>query len=597
MNDLFPLLKKLLILLSRDPERKAQLQELRGIALRTFVWIALTELAMIGQFYPIKLFFDEYQAGSDRMVLLAIAGAILFLGLVANILHAYMDNHRNTMTWAVWSILWGNGHRHHLRLDTAWHVEHSTGEKDSVLAKNMHRVEVLIDEWLFTVVPGALHAAILCVGMWLLGWQFGVVALGTFVGYAIIVYINEKAISPLREHFRKQLKHIERDGNELIQNWRTVKQFGIEEQQSDEHDNLLSQFRKDEIWRHKTFRTYAKRQDDFLAVGNGFLYAIIVAPFVPFASIGSVALAGSWMQRLYMVARMFNQFQQRMNEGIVAFRELIEILEMQPAVRQAEKPIWKEEWEGAVEFRSVSFSYPAGKQDALQGVSFSLPPNQTVALVGHSGSGKSTIASLLMREYDPDKGAIFIDGVDIREIDYPRYRNEMLGIVTQDVQLFDGSVRENIRVGKADAPGGVEYDAAKKAYADEFIETLAGGYDAQIGEDGIRLSGGQRQRLAIARALLKNPRILILDEATSSLDAISQERVQRAIDEIIAARQSTLFVIAHRFSTIMRADLVVVLDNGKVVEIGTHQDLERQNGIYKCLKDLETKRVLEEDEN
>lgn len=230
-----------------------------------------------------------------------------------------------------------------------------------------------------------------------------------------------------------------------------------------------------------------------------------------------------------------------------------------------------------IRFNQISFRYPQGESWALQGVDLTLPRGQTLALVGSSGAGKSTLADLLPRFYDPSAGAIEIDGVDLKEFDIKTFRRRV-GVVSQDTFLFNASVKDNICYGYPQATDEEVFEAARRANAEEFILQLPRGYDTMIGDRGVLLSGGQRQRLAIARALVQNPEILILDEATSALDTISERLVQQAIDDL--SQNRTTLVIAHRLSTVRKADQIAVLDQGRVVEVGTHRELLARGQHY-----------------
>jgi ATP-binding cassette subfamily B protein len=240
---------------------------------------------------------------------------------------------------------------------------------------------------------------------------------------------------------------------------------------------------------------------------------------------------------------------------------------------------------GRVEFADVHFAYPSRPgTSALHGLSFAVKPGETVAIVGPSGAGKTTIFSLLLRFYDPQQGAVLIDGIDARTTD-PDGLRERMAIVPQDVTIFAASIHENIAFGRPSASRDEVRAAANAAQADEFIARLDNGYDTEVGERGIMLSGGQRQRIAIARAILKNAPVLLLDEATSALDAESETLVQRALDGLMDGR--TTLIIAHRLATVLKADRILVLDQGRVVEEGTHQSLIRHGGIYAKLARLQ----------
>jgi len=249
------------------------------------------------------------------------------------------------------------------------------------------------------------------------------------------------------------------------------------------------------------------------------------------------------------------------------------------------KPLEIERVRGQISLSGVDFKYPGSQQLVLSGIDLRVEPGQTVALVGRSGAGKTTLCNLVARFYDPTAGSIRIDGDDLRNFPVEQYRN-LLGIVEQDVFLFDGTIAENIGYGLRNASFRAIQEAALAANADEFIRDLEHGYNTLIGERGVRLSGGQRQRLAIARALLANPRILILDEATSNLDSESERLIHQSLARLMFGRTS--FVIAHRLSTIVRADQIVVMEHGRILETGAHAELMARSTRYRQMVELQT---------
>ncbi len=279
------------------------------------------------------------------------------------------------------------------------------------------------------------------------------------------------------------------------------------------------------------------------------------------------------------MAGLYSQVQEAMG----AARRVLELMRAEPEPLDDPQAPLLPLIEGHVRFVDVHFSYD-GVEPVLQGIDLEVHPGELVALVGHSGVGKTTMANLLLRFYDPTSGRIEIDGRDIRTVQLRSLRQQ-IGLVPQDIFLFGGTVRENISYGKPAASNEKIAEAAAAAYADEFIADLAQGYSTLIGERGVKLSAGQRQRLAIAQALLKDPRILILDEPTSSLDAESEYRVQAALDRLMRGR--TTFVIAHRLATVQRADRIVVLEGGQIVEQGSHAELMAFGGVYQRLHSLQ----------
>jgi ATP-binding cassette subfamily B protein len=275
-----------------------------------------------------------------------------------------------------------------------------------------------------------------------------------------------------------------------------------------------------------------------------------------------------------------------LSQAAGAAERLSELLATDPDISVPANPVsLPESGSGSVELSSVSFAYPTRPdQSIVRDIDLNITPGETIALVGSSGSGKSTIFNLILRYYDPSSGSVIVDGVDIADAD-PEDVRKRIALVPQDTTIFAMSVSDNIRFGRPDASDAEVKEAARLALADEFIEKLKSGYDTIVGERGITLSGGQRQRIAIARAILKNAPILLLDEATSALDAESEKLVQKALDGLMVGR--TTIVIAHRLATVLKADRIIVMDEGQFVEEGSHDDLVAQGGIYAGLAKLQ----------
>ncbi|TWT98610.1 putative multidrug export ATP-binding/permease protein [Stieleria varia] len=272
--------------------------------------------------------------------------------------------------------------------------------------------------------------------------------------------------------------------------------------------------------------------------------------------------------------------------NLAGLDRVLDVLEAEKELpsRPGAVSVEKELVAGNIEISGLSFAYPGSETQVLHDVTLTIAAGETVALVGRSGAGKTTLTNLIARFYDPQSGSIRLDGRDLRDIQLESYRR-LLGIVEQEVFMFDGTIRENIAYSTRHATDQEIVQAATAAAANEFIDKLPLGYDSVIGERGVKLSGGQRQRLAIARAILANPKILILDEATSNLDSESERLIQRSLDELLQDR--TAFVIAHRLSTITGADKIIVLEDGRVAEVGTHEELLRKGGRYRDMIHLQ----------
>lgn len=301
-------------------------------------------------------------------------------------------------------------------------------------------------------------------------------------------------------------------------------------------------------------------------------------------TVGSIVAFNAYILMLAEPAQQLTSLVNAGGEAVAGAQRVFDVLDVRPAIESPKAPVKLDSLHGEVEFRDVSLKYQDERTHSLCDINIKVQPNQIIALIGPTGSGKTSLVNLIPRFYDVTQGSVLIDGVDVRDMDLVSLRKQ-IGIVLQTSLLFSDTIKGNIAYGRPDASMDEIVTAAKAAQAHEFIEGFTNGYDTLVGERGVTLSGGQRQRVAIARALLMNPRILILDDSTSSVDTQTEKLIQAALDTLMEGR--TTFVIAHRLSTVRRADMILVMDEGRIVERGTHNELLVRGGLYKEIYDLQ----------
>jgi ATP-binding cassette subfamily B protein len=418
-------------------------------------------------------------------------------------------------------------------------------------------------------------------------WRLLAISLALVPGVYGINRFWEKRIRPLYRDIRSRRQDIDATTTEAFGGMRVVRAFGRQRRETARFSGENHVMARQELHVWWWTRAIEIFWEMLLPLASGLLLLYGGLEVLG----GRLSLGDLMMFLVYLamlleplavLATSVTQFQ----SNLAGFDRVLDLLN-EPQ-EMADSPgtvrVRKRDVIGRISLKGVGFRYPGGDRDVLRGIDLDVEPGETIALVGRSGSGKTTLTNLIARFYDPSEGTIELDGVDLRTIEVESYRR-CLGIVEQDVFLFDGTVAENIAYADRQAsPGEIEY-AARVANAAEFIEALPNGYDTLVGERGVRLSGGQRQRLAIARAVLADPRIFIMDEATSNLDSESERLIQQSLANLLVGRTS--FVIAHRLSTIQDADRILVLDGGMIVEVGTHAELMSGSGHYRDMVDLQ----------
>jgi ABC-type transport system involved in Fe-S cluster assembly fused permease/ATPase subunit len=468
--------------------------------------------------------------------------------------------------------------RHLHSLSLRFHLERQTGGVSRDIERGTRGISTLLSYMLFSIIPVILEFAL--VALVLLSrfdWRFTAVTFG-----AVAVYITYTIlVTEWRIEIRRRANELDSHANtraiDSLLNYETVKYFGNEEFEARRYDANLRKYEDAAVRFESSLGLLNIGQSLVIAAAVTALMFLAAAGVAGGAlTLGDLVLINALLIQLYIPLNFLGMVYREIKQSLMDMDRMFRLLAENREI--ADKPGAPELPAGAatVEFRNVSFSYEPERQ-ILFDVSFAIPAGQRVAVVGHSGSGKSTLARLLFRFYDVSGGAILVNGIDIREAKQSSLR-AAIGIVPQDTVLFNDTIRYNIHYGRTDASEAEVIEAARAAHIHDFILTLPAKYESMVGERGLKLSGGEKQRVAIARALLKNPRILIFDEATSALDSKSEKAIQAELERISVGR--TTLVIAHRLSTVMDADLILVLNQGRIVERGTHRELLAAGGEY-----------------
>jgi ABC-type multidrug transport system fused ATPase/permease subunit len=470
---------------------------------------------------------------------------------------------------------------HLQRLSLGFFERNRAGVIISRLTNDVEALDQLVTDGVTTLVQSTLTLIGTAILLFVLDWQLALATLAVIplmsVGTILFRIYSARAYAAVRERLGLVTATLAED----IAGMRIVQAFTREERNVDNFREVAEHYREANMRTVILNAVYFPFVDLVSTVAlavvlgyGGHLY------FQGEVTLGTLFAFMLYVQNFFDPVQQLSQLYNTFLSATAALDKIVDVLDEEPEVLDKPDAQPLPHVEGHVRFDNVRFGYGEKGPDVVHGLDLDVPAGTTVALVGHTGAGKSTIAKLLARFYDPREGAITIDGHDLRDVTQASLRRQ-LGIVPQEGFLFAGTVSDNIAFGRPDAPAADIVSAAETIGAHDFVSNLENGYDTQLQERGTRLSLGQRQLVALGRALLADPRILILDEATSSVDIGTERKIERALRKLLAGR--TAFVIAHRLSTIRDADLIVVLEHGRVIEQGTHEELLQKRGLYTSL--------------
>ncbi len=470
---------------------------------------------------------------------------------------------------------------HMHRLSLRFHLERKTGGLTRVLERGREGIEELSRLVVLTLLPTILEF-VLVLGLlaWEFNWTYSAVVFAMVVVYLAYTY---KA-TQWRISIRKQMNDSDTEANtkavDSLLNYETVKYFGAESRETQRYDRSMERYERASTQTYTSLAVLNAGQAVIFSIGMGVVMVLAAMDIMAGrASIGSFVLVNAMLVQLYIPLNFMGMLYREIKQALIDIDDMFEIIERNPEIEDKPGAQPLDVRQAVVRFEDVHFSY-IPERPILKGVTFEVPAGHTVAIVGPSGAGKSTISRLLFRFYEPTSGRILIDGQDIADVQQASLR-KVIGMVPQDTVLFNDTIGYNVQYGRWDATPEEVREAATLAQIDRFIALLPEGYDTPVGERGLKLSGGEKQRVAIARTILKAPPILVLDEATSALDTFTEKEIQDALDRV--SRGRTTLVIAHRLSTVIGADEIIVLDQGRVVERGNHASLLAQGGVYAAM--------------
>ncbi len=573
------------------------LWEFRGRAALALACLVLAKFANVGVPLVLKDIVDAFERAEAQALVLPVSlllayGAFKLSGSLFNELRdvIFARVRYRAMRRLSTRVL---EHLHQLSL--RYHLERQSGAVSRDLERGTRSVSTIMNYLVFSVIPVlvefTLVAAVLLTKYALV---FTLVTFGTVVVYIAFTF----AITEWRMDYRRRMNVLDSQANsqafDSLLNYETVKYFGNERMELDRYDGTLTEWEEYAVKSQSSMSLLNFGQGSIIALGvTGIMFFAANGVVQGTMSIGDLVLVNAFMLQLFIPLGFLGIVYRQIKYALADMDLVFKLLEREPEIQDtagAPPLVLKR---GAVRLEHVDFHYTP-ERTILKDVSFRIEPGEKVAVVGHSGAGKSTLARLLFRSYDVTGGRILIDDQDIRTVTQQSLR-AAIGIVPQDTVLFNDSIRYNLAYGRPEASFAELEHAADLAHIRKFIESLPDGWDTIVGERGLKLSGGEKQRVAIARAILKRPRIMIFDEATSSLDSHTEQAIQQTLTEV--AEHHTTLAIAHRLSTIVDADRILVMDDGRVVEHGSHGKLLLDGGLYAAMWELQQREREEEAED
>ncbi len=555
------------------------LWEFKGRVVVALIFLVSAKLANVGVPLVLKEVVDRLDAATAVLLLpLALLVAYGLLRLSTTLFAELRDVVFVRVTQRAIRRIALTVFRHLHGLSLRFHLERQTGGVSRDIERGTRGIGTLLSYMLFSIIPVILEFSLVAfILLTKFDWRFPAV---TFAAVAIYLVFTV-SITEWRMDIRRQANDLDSKANtraiDSLLNYETVKYFNNEEYEARRYDENLRKYESAAVKNEMSLGLLNIGQSCIIAIAVTLLMILAARGVVARTlTLGDLVLVNGLLIQLYIPLNFLGMVYREIKQSLTDMDKMFRLLEQNLEIQDKPGAVALAPVSAAISFEHVDFSYD-GRREILKDVSFEVPAGRKVAVVGPSGSGKSTLARLLYRFYDASGGRVAINGTDIRALQQASLRGA-IGIVPQDTVLFNDSIYYNIQYGRPDAAHDEVIAAAQAAHIHDFIVSLPDGYEARVGERGLKLSGGEKQRVAIARAILKNPRIMIFDEATSALDSATEQAIQAELEQISKGR--TTLVIAHRLSTVMDADQILVMEAGRIVERGTHRELLDRGGAY-----------------